>query len=120
MSCIEPWWVAVVPASVQDREGAKLPLHSLSGSSKKIRRIWVDGGYWGKLYLDFLGVLWDDAVPRFQETALKRVYIRTPSYHQVVQSLYMCASGRWKNYQGQMELVLHVLQPWAEALDCES
>lgn len=36
-------------ASVQDRDGAKLLLHSLSGSCKKLRRIWVDGGYRGQL-----------------------------------------------------------------------
>lgn len=41
--------VIVTAASVQDRDGAKLLLQSLSGSCKKIRRIWVDGGYRGKL-----------------------------------------------------------------------
>lgn len=41
--------VVVTAASVQDRDGAKLLLQSLSGSSKKIRRIWVDGGYRGQL-----------------------------------------------------------------------
>lgn len=41
--------VVITAASVQDRDGAKLLLQSLSGSCKKIRRIWVDGGYRGKL-----------------------------------------------------------------------
>ena len=41
--------VVVTAASVQDRDGAKLLLRSLSGSCKKIRRIWVDGGYRGQL-----------------------------------------------------------------------
>jgi putative transposase len=41
--------VVVTAASVQDRDGAKLLLQSLPGSCKKIRRIWVDGGYRGKL-----------------------------------------------------------------------
>ena len=47
--------VVVTAASVQDRDGAKLLLHSLSGSCKKIRRIWVDGGYRGHL-LDWVAL----------------------------------------------------------------
>jgi len=47
--------VVVTAASVQDRDGAKLLLQSLSGSCKKIRRIWVDGGYRGKL-LDWVAL----------------------------------------------------------------
>jgi putative transposase len=41
--------VVVTPASVQDRDGAKLVFQALTGSCKKLRRIWVDGGYRGKL-----------------------------------------------------------------------
>ncbi len=42
--------VAVVTAaSVQDRDGAKLICNALTGSCKKLRRIWVDGGYRGQL-----------------------------------------------------------------------
>ena len=38
--------VAVVTtAAVQDRDGAKLVLRRLTGSGKKLRRIWVDGGH---------------------------------------------------------------------------
>lgn len=47
--------VVVTAASVQDRDGAKLLLHSLSGSCKKLRRIWVDGGYRGQL-LDWVAL----------------------------------------------------------------
>jgi len=47
--------VVITAASVQDRDGAKLLLQSLSGSCKKIRRIWVDGGYRGKL-LDWVAL----------------------------------------------------------------
>lgn len=47
--------VLVTPASVQDRDGAKLLLSSLSGSCKKIRKIWVDGGYRGQL-LDWVAL----------------------------------------------------------------
>lgn len=41
--------VVITAASVQDRDGAKQLLHALPGSCKKLRRIWVDGGYRGKL-----------------------------------------------------------------------
>jgi putative transposase len=39
--------VVVTVASVQDRDGAKLVLQRLTGSGKKLRRIWVDGGFVG-------------------------------------------------------------------------
>jgi putative transposase len=40
--------VSVTPASVPDREGAKPLLLRLSSASKKLRHLWVDGGYAGK------------------------------------------------------------------------
>ena len=41
--------VVVTEACVQDRDGARLLLRNLPGSCKKLRKIWVDGGYSGKL-----------------------------------------------------------------------
>jgi putative transposase len=41
--------VVVTSAAVQDRDGAKRLLQALGGGCKKLRRIWVDGGYRGKL-----------------------------------------------------------------------
>jgi len=41
--------VVVTVASVQDRDGARLLLHHLPGCCKKLRKIWVDGGYSGHL-----------------------------------------------------------------------
>jgi putative transposase len=41
--------IVVTPASVQDRDGARLLLRQLPGSAKKLRLIWVDGGYRGQL-----------------------------------------------------------------------
>ncbi len=40
-------WVTV--ASAQDRDGARLLLRHLSSSCKKLRKIWMDGGYSGRL-----------------------------------------------------------------------
>ncbi|GAK55504.1 transposase IS4 family protein [Candidatus Vecturithrix granuli] len=39
----------VTVASVQDRDGARLLLSRLGGACKKLRKIWVDGGYRGHL-----------------------------------------------------------------------
>jgi putative transposase len=39
----------VTAASVQDPAGARLLLARLDGAGKKLRRIWVDGGYRGQL-----------------------------------------------------------------------
>jgi putative transposase len=41
--------VVVTAASVQDRDGARLLLLRLGGACKKLRLIWVDGGYRGQL-----------------------------------------------------------------------
>jgi putative transposase len=41
--------VAVTAASVQDPEGARLLLARLGGACKKLRLIWADGGYRGRL-----------------------------------------------------------------------
>ena len=41
--------VIVTVASIQDREGARLLLARLGGAYKKLRKIWVDGGYRGQL-----------------------------------------------------------------------
>jgi putative transposase len=41
--------VRVTVASVQDRDAARLLLRNLPGHCKKLRKIWVDGGYSGRL-----------------------------------------------------------------------
>jgi putative transposase len=41
--------VVVTVASVQDRDGARLLLRRLPGSCKKLKKVWVDGGYSGRL-----------------------------------------------------------------------
>ena len=41
--------VAVHPANIQDRDGAKLVLQRLLGRFPRLERIWADGAYAGKL-----------------------------------------------------------------------
>jgi putative transposase len=46
--------VVVTAASVQDRDGAKLIFQAFTGSCKKLRRIWVDGGYSGQPLMNWV------------------------------------------------------------------
>ena len=62
---------------------------------------------------EFLGLDWDVAMLRFQDTAKKR-RINTPSYHQVVQPVYTSARARWRHYQQYLEPVLPRLQPFVD------
>ncbi len=41
--------VVVHPANIQDRDGAKLVLAKLVGKFSRLKLIWADGGYAGKL-----------------------------------------------------------------------
>ena len=41
--------IVVTAASVQDRDGARLLFKRLRGGCKKLRKVWVDGGYRGEL-----------------------------------------------------------------------
>lgn len=61
----------------------------------------------------FLGLDWDAAMLRFQDTAKKK-RINTPSYHQVVQPVYTSARARWRHYQQYLEPVLPRLQPFVD------
>ena len=51
-----------------------------------------------KLVLNFLNLKWDDSLKDYRDTAKKRGKINTPSYHQVIQPIYMQADQRWKKY----------------------
>ena len=46
--------VVVTVASVQERDGAKRLFNSLTVSCKKIRRIWVGGGYRGANMMEWV------------------------------------------------------------------
>jgi putative transposase len=62
--------VVVTAASVQDRDGARLLLRHLHGGCKKLRRIWVEGGYGGRL-VDWVAQRFKfclEVVLRFRET----------------------------------------------------
>jgi tetratricopeptide (TPR) repeat protein len=64
--------------------------------------------------LNFLALDWHDNLYNYQQTAMSRKKINTPSYNQVTENLYTGASGRWKNYQDQMKEEILLLKPWAK------
>jgi Flp pilus assembly protein TadD len=64
----------------------------------------------------FLGLEWNDRLLDHQSTAIERGQIRTPSYSQVAEKLYLRSSGRWERYREQMKDVLPILAPWVERL----
>lgn len=41
--------MAVLPAQIQDRDGAKLLLKPLASQMPRLKRLWADGGYAGQL-----------------------------------------------------------------------
>ena len=70
--------------------------------------------------LTFLGLEWNNSLIDFNQTALNRTKINTPSYNQVIKPLYKQAIGRWKRYGNEMRDVLPKLEPWIKEFDYQS
>lgn len=64
--------------------------------------------------LEFIGTPWHPGILDHEETARSRPFIRTASYSQVTQPLYMRATGRWLRYRQHLEPILPTLEPWME------
>ena len=62
--------------------------------------------------LKFLDLDWEDQMENYQETALKRGRINTPSYSQVVQPIYKDAKYRWLNYEKHLRQYITQVEPW--------
>ena len=62
--------------------------------------------------LRFLSLKWEPEMANYQDTAIKRGLINTPSYSQVVQPIYKDAEYRWLNYQKYLEPYLEQVKPW--------
>jgi tetratricopeptide (TPR) repeat protein len=65
-----------------------------------------------KSLLKFLGIFWTDDLIKFNETAMKRDLISTPSYDQVNQSIYIGSINRWKKYESKFEGCKKYLEKW--------
>ena len=62
--------------------------------------------------LEFLGLPWEENIKNYQKTAKQRSSINTPSYWQVIETLYKSASYRWKNYESHLTSEIHKVEPW--------
>ncbi|HKC17230.1 MAG TPA: sulfotransferase, partial [Steroidobacteraceae bacterium] len=67
--------------------------------------------------IDFLGLPWHDAVLTPGDQALRKGFISTPSYTQVVQPINDRSVGRWQRYQQHFVDALPTLQPYLERWD---
>lgn len=64
--------------------------------------------------LDFLNLNWEENLINFQNTALERGKIHTPSYSQVVKPLYTDSQLRWKRYEMYLRKYQTKMQPWID------
>ena len=62
--------------------------------------------------LMFLELDWENELEDYQETALKRVIINTPSYSQVIEPIYKTASYRWEKYRKPLEKYFIKIEKW--------
>ena len=65
-----------------------------------------------KAILAFLNLEWEPQIENYQNTALNRGRINTPSYSQVVQPIYKESLYRWLNYKKYLKQYLNRVQPW--------
>ena len=64
--------------------------------------------------LKFLDLDWEIQMENYQETALKRGRINTPSYSQVVQPIYKEAKYRWLHYEKYLRQYVAEVKPWID------
>ena len=62
--------------------------------------------------LMFLELGWENELEDYQETALKRGIISTPSYSQVIEPIYKTASYRWEKYRKPLEKYFVKIEKW--------
>jgi hypothetical protein len=67
--------------------------------------------------IEFLGLPWHDAVLTPGNQALRKGFISTPSYTQVVQPVNDRSVGRWHRYQQHFAHALPAVQPYLERWD---
>ena len=63
--------------------------------------------------LRFLDLSWQDDMAKYRELALNKK-INTPSYNQVTEKIYTRASGRWKNYEKELEFIFPEIEFWID------
>ena len=63
--------------------------------------------------LKFFDLTWQDNMEKYRESTLSKK-INTPSYNQVTEKLYTRASGRWKNYEKELRIIIPETKFWIE------
>lgn len=64
--------------------------------------------------LNFLGLDWENELRDYQDTAIRRGIINTPSYSQVVEPIYKTASYRWEKYRDPLEKYFFKIEKWTK------
>ena len=73
-----------------------------------------------RLFLDFIGVDFNQEVLRFDKHAQANLNINTPSYHQVTQPIYNDALNHWKKYDNYLDGIKLILSPYLERFDYDT
>jgi putative transposase len=107
--------VVVTAASVSDRDGARLLFARLSGACKKLRKVWVDGTYRGKLVEWAVEHLWFVLEPVLRSDDLKGVVV-LPRRWVVERTLAWLTQCRrlGKDYEGlttRSEAMIYIAMP---------
>ena len=69
--------------------------------------------------IEFMEINWNKDLLNFNETAVNRERIRTPSYTQVTQPIYTSSSFRWLNYKNELKLIRPILDKWIKYFNYE-
>jgi len=64
--------------------------------------------------LDYLDIEWNQNVLRYQQTALERGCINTPSASQVVQPIYKTSIKKWLSYNEYFQDSMYLLDKWID------
>ena len=91
------------------RAGYNLNVHQI-----KYEDLIEDLGGETSALLKFLDLDWEAQMENYQETALNRGRIHTPSYSQVVQPIYKDAKYRWLNYEKHLRQYITQVEPWID------
>jgi Tfp pilus assembly protein PilF len=62
--------------------------------------------------LNYLELEWEIELETYQQTALERGFINTPSYSQVIEPIYNTASYRWEKYRESLEKYFIKIEKW--------
>ena len=69
--------------------------------------------------LRFIELDWENELENYQETAMRRGIISTPSYSQVIEPLYKTASYRWEKYRKSLEKYFVKIEKWTTTFGYE-